>query len=158
MLGAFQSRSCSLGPAGFLSLAALTLFSFASPARAAQAASSVSAPRIIEVTADHDSQYRIQGQSKPVITVTAGELLTLRITAIKAKSRNRDGSIHGFSLLHAKSRQPVSGWDFSLHPGLNEFRVTAPAEPGEYEVVCTVICSDNHEQMTMKFVVLPVGG
>ncbi|MGA8142984.1 MAG: hypothetical protein WB987_03735 [Candidatus Acidiferrales bacterium] len=115
-------------------------------------------PRVIEVTADHDSQYRIHGQSKQVITVNAGEPLTLRITAIKAKSRNKDGSVHGFSLLHAKDRQPVPGWDFLLHPGLNEFNVTAPSEPGEYEVVCTVICSEDHEQMSMKFVVLPAGG
>ena len=36
-----------------------------------------------------------------------------------------------------------------------EFALTAPTEPGEYEVVCTVICSQDHEGMKMKFVVLP---
>jgi heme/copper-type cytochrome/quinol oxidase subunit 2 len=126
--------------------------------KATQSASQAPQPRVIEVTADHDSQYRIHGQTRQVITVTAAEPLVLRITAIKAKSHNRDGSVHGFSLLHAKSRQLVPGWDFLLHPGMNEFSVTAPAEPGDYEVVCTVICSDDHEQMNMKFVVLPSGG
>jgi len=47
------------------------------------------------------------------------------------------------------------GWDLLLHPGLQEFALTAPTEPGEYEVVCTVICSQDHEGMKMKFVVLP---
>jgi heme/copper-type cytochrome/quinol oxidase subunit 2 len=32
--------------------------------------------------------------------------------------------------------------------------VTAP-EAGNYVVVCTVICSDNHDGMNMKFIVLP---
>jgi hypothetical protein len=117
-----------------------------------------SQPRVIEVTADHHSRYRIAGQTKPMITVTAGESLLLRITAIRAKTRNRDGSVHGFTLLGAKDRTPVSGWDFLLQPGTQEFAVTAPAEPGEYEVVCTVICSGEHEGMIMKFVVLPKGG
>jgi heme/copper-type cytochrome/quinol oxidase subunit 2 len=29
----------------------------------------------------------------------------------------------------------------------------APDEPGEYVVVCTVICSEDHEGMFMRFVV-----
>lgn len=129
----------------------------ASSVRAGQSATAASQPRVIEVTADHDSQYRIHGQSKPVITVTAGEPLTLRITAIKAKSKNKDGSIHGFALLRGKDHHPVDGWDFALRPGLNEFKAVAPAEPGDYVVVCTVICSEDHEQMSMKLVVLPGG-
>jgi hypothetical protein len=117
-----------------------------------------SQPRVIEVTADHDSRYRIAGQTQPMITVTAGESLLLRITAIRAKTRNRNGSVHGFTLLGAKDRTPVPGWDFLLQPGTQEFAVTAPAEPGEYEVACTVICSGEHEGMIMKCVVLPKGG
>jgi hypothetical protein len=117
-----------------------------------------SEPRIIEVTADRDSRYKIAGQARPVITVTAGEPLILRITAIRAKTRNRDGSVHGFTLLRAKDHHPVPGWDFLLQPGTQEFTVTAPTEPGEYEVVCTVICSGQHEGMNMKFIVLPRGG
>jgi heme/copper-type cytochrome/quinol oxidase subunit 2 len=111
--------------------------------------------RVIEILADHDSRYKIQGQKQPTITVRAGEEIALRITAKKAKNRNRDGSIHGFALLRAKDRQPVPGWDFLLKPGVQEFTVPAPSEAGEYIVVCTVICSEDHEGMSMRFVVLP---
>jgi hypothetical protein len=111
--------------------------------------------RVIEILADHDSRYKIQGQKQPSITVKAGELITLRILAKKAKNLNRDGSIHGFSLLRAKDRQPVPDWDFLLKPGTQEFTLAAPSEPGEYIVVCTVICSQDHEGMNMRFVVLP---
>jgi heme/copper-type cytochrome/quinol oxidase subunit 2 len=113
------------------------------------------AEHVIEVIADHDSRYKIPGQDKPVITVTSGESVRLRITAIKAKNHARDGSVHGFSLLRASDRVPVPGWDLLLKPGIQEFVLKAPDEPGEYLVVCTVICSANHEQMTMKFVVEP---
>lgn len=114
-----------------------------------------SVPRVIEILADHDSRYKIAGQKQPVITAKPGESLTLRITARKAKNRNRDGSVHGFTLLRASDRKPVDGWDFLLKPGTQDIPVTAPAEPGEYVVVCTVICSEHHEQMNMKFVVEP---
>lgn len=110
---------------------------------------------LIEVIADHDSRYKIPGQDKPIITVTAGEPVRLRITAIKAKNHTRDGAVHGFTLLRAADHVPVPDWDFLLKPGTQEFVLTAPEEPGEYLVVCTVICSANHEQMTMKFVVEP---
>lgn len=111
--------------------------------------------RVIEVTADHDSRYKISGERTPQITVRAGEPVLLRVTARKAKSWNRDGSIHGFTLLRAKDRTKVDGWDLLLKPGTQEFQLTAPAEPGDYEVVCTVICSEDHEGMHMKFTVLP---
>lgn len=110
---------------------------------------------VIEVLADKDSRFKIAGQSKPEITVKAGEPLVLRIEARKGKSWNRDGAIHGFTLLRAKDRAKVPGWDFELKPGRQELALTAPSQPGEYEVVCTVICSDDHEGMRMKFVVLP---
>jgi heme/copper-type cytochrome/quinol oxidase subunit 2 len=112
-------------------------------------------PRLIEVLADHDSRYKMAGQKVPVITVHAGEPLTLRITAVKAKDHNRNGAIHGFTLLRAKDRSRVPGWDLELKPGTREFQMTAPAEAGEYLVVCTVICSADHEGMHMRFVVLP---
>jgi len=129
--------------------AALLLLLLLLPAKAQQA------PRLIEVLADHDSRYKIQGMSKPSITVTANEKILLRVTAIRAKQRNRDGSIHGFSLLRPKDHQPVPGWELLLKPGVQEFALTAPAEPGEYQVICTVICSEGHEQMNMKFIVEP---
>jgi len=112
-------------------------------------------PRVIEVLADKDSRYKIAGEKKPEISVRAGEQILLRITARKAKSWNRDGSIHGFSLLRAKDHSKVDGWDLLLKPGQQEFLMTAPQEPGEYVVVCTVICSQDHEGMSMKFVVTP---
>jgi heme/copper-type cytochrome/quinol oxidase subunit 2 len=111
--------------------------------------------RVIEVLADKDSRYKIAGEKKPEISVTPGQQVLLRITARKGKSWNRDGSIHGFSLLRAKDRSKVPGWDLLLRPGSQEFQMTAPAEPGEYLVVCTVVCSEEHEGMNMKFVVLP---
>ena len=110
---------------------------------------------IIEVLADKDSRYKIAGERTPEITVKAGESVLLRITARRGKSWNRDGSIHGFSLLRAKDQSKVPGWDLLLKPGVQEFQLTAPPEPGEYVVVCTVICSEEHEGMHMKFVVLP---
>jgi len=111
--------------------------------------------RIIEILADKDSRYKIAGESRPEIVVKAGEPVLLRVTARKAKSWNRDGSIHGFTLLHARDRSKVTGWDLLLRPGTQEFQLTAPAEPGEYEVMCTVICSEDHEGMHMKVIVVP---
>jgi len=108
---------------------------------------------LIEVLADRDSRYKIAGEKRPEISVKAGEPILLRITARKGKSWNRDGSIHGFSLLHSKDRSKVAGWDFLLKPGTQEFSLTAPYEAGEYVVVCTVICSEEHEGMFMRFVV-----
>ena len=111
--------------------------------------------RVIQVLADKDSHFKIAGQSHPEITVKAGEPLLFRIEAHKGKSWNRDGAVHGFTMVRAKDRAKVPGWDFELRPGVQELALTAPSEPGEYEVLCTVICSDNHEGMRMKVVVLP---
>lgn len=112
-------------------------------------------PQVIEVLADHDSRYKIAGESTPEITVKAGEQVLLRVTARRGKTWNRDGSIHGFTLLRAKDRTKVEGWDLLFKPGVQEFHLTAPTEPGDYIVVCTVICSEDHEGMHMKFTVLP---
>lgn len=120
-----------------------------------KAQSPTAEPRVIEILADHDSRYKMEGQKQPMIVAKAGEQLILRITAKKAKNLNRDGSIHGFSLLRAKDRKPVDDWDFLLKPGIQEIRVAAPSEPGEYLVICTVICSQDHEGMSMRFVVTP---
>ena len=111
--------------------------------------------RVIEILADKDSRYKIAGEKSPEISMKPGEQVLLRITARKAKSYNRDGSIHGFSLLRAKDRSKVPDWDLLLKPGTQEFTMTAPLEPGEYVVVCTVICSEDHEGMSMKLVVAP---
>ena len=116
---------------------------------------SFSQARVIEVLADKDSHFKIAGMSRPEITVKAGEPVLLRINARKGKTWNRDGTVHGFTLLRAKDHSKISGWDLELKPGQQEFSLTAPAEPGEYEVLCTVICSEDHEGMRMKFVVVP---
>jgi heme/copper-type cytochrome/quinol oxidase subunit 2 len=128
------------------------ILAFALLAGASRASAQV---RIIEVTADSDSRYKIAGQHTPEIVVKAGEPILLRVTAHRGKSWNRDGSIHGFTLLRAKDRTKVDGWDLLFKPGVQEFELKAPTEPGAYEVVCTVICSEEHEGMHMKFTVLP---
>jgi hypothetical protein len=141
----------------FLAVSALALGMMVArrEARQQQLPAAVDTPQVIEVLADRDSRYRIAGEKEPVIMVRAGQPVTLRITAKKAKTQNRDGSIHGFSLLRASDRSRVPGWDFLLKPGTQEFSVTTPTEAGEYLVVCTVICSPDHEGMNMKFLVLP---
>jgi heme/copper-type cytochrome/quinol oxidase subunit 2 len=110
---------------------------------------------VIEVLADKDSRYKIAGESRAEIRVKAGESVLLRVEARKGKSWDRDGAVHGFTLLRAKDRAKVPGWDLELKSGRQEFVLVAPSVPGEYEVVCTVICSDDHEGMRMKFVVVP---
>jgi heme/copper-type cytochrome/quinol oxidase subunit 2 len=116
---------------------------------------SAQSSHVVELVADSDSRYKIAGERTPEITVKAGEPVLLRVTARRGKSWNRDGSIHGFTLLRAKDRSKVEGWNLLFKPGKQEFLLTAPTEPGEYEVVCTVICSEDHEGMHMKFTVLP---
>ena len=51
----------------------------------------VQTPNVFEILADHDSRYKIAGMKEPVITVHAGQQVTLRITAVKAKEHARDG-------------------------------------------------------------------
>ncbi len=110
---------------------------------------------VIEIVADKDSRYKLPDGSKPEIILKAGEQVQLRVSARKSKSSNRDGSIHGFTLLRAADRTKVQGWNLLLRPGQQEFELTAPVEPGEYVVVCTVICSEDHEGMHMRLLVVP---
>ncbi len=113
-------------------------------------------PRVIELTADHDSRYRIGRKVSPVIEAFAGEPLILRVTAKKAEQVARDGSIHGLALLD-KDSNAVPGWRFFFTPGVQEVAVTAPSRPGSYHAVCTVICSDGHEGMGFTLVVIDRG-
>jgi heme/copper-type cytochrome/quinol oxidase subunit 2 len=113
-------------------------------------------PRLVEITADHDSRFKVNGHANSTIILEAGEVVTLRITAIKAKSVNRDGSIHGFVLLD-KNDEKIPGWTLALQPGTHDFQLTVPVVPGEYKVVCNVICSQDHEMMHMNIKVLPAG-
>ncbi|HTM38516.1 MAG TPA: hypothetical protein VL156_17320 [Terriglobales bacterium] len=109
-------------------------------------------PRIIELTADKDSKYRLGDKVAPTIEVSPGEHLILRITAVRARQVARDGSVHGLALLD-KDENVVPGWRFYLHPGVQELEATAPQQPGRYEAVCIVICSDMHEDMGFTLVV-----
>ena len=113
------------------------------------------APRVVAITATKDSRYLIDGKENPHLTFKAGEPLELRITAERAKTWQRDGAVHGLAMLRAKDRSRVPGWNFFLQPGTQVLHVNAPSEPGEYVILCTVICSDAHEQMTMKVTVEP---
>jgi heme/copper-type cytochrome/quinol oxidase subunit 2 len=110
---------------------------------------------VVEIVADKDSRYKSPDGGKLEIILKAGEQVLLRVSARKAKSWNRDGSIHGFALLRAGDRTKVEGWNLLLRPGQQEFQLTAPSEPGEYVVVCTVICSADHEGMNMRLLVVP---
>ena len=112
-----------------------------------------SQPRVIEIVADHDSLYKIGKQASPTLTFKAGEEIHFRITARKAKTLNRNGSIHGFALIRKKDGARFPDWDLELKPGIQEYVLKIPSEPGEYLIVCTVICSDGHEDMHMKVIV-----
>jgi heme/copper-type cytochrome/quinol oxidase subunit 2 len=109
-------------------------------------------PRIIELTAGRDSRYREGRKVAPTIEVRAGEPLILRITAVRAETVARDGSVHGLALLD-KNSEAVPGWKFFLHPGVQDLAVFAPSQPGRYTAVCTVICSDGHEGMGFTLLV-----
>jgi len=115
-------------------------------------AAALAQPRTIEILADKDSRYKIDGRANPTITLVAGEEVRLVITARRAKTANRNGAVHGFALMRAKDDVKVPDWDLELKPGVQEFVVRAP-EAGEYRVVCTVICSSGHEDMQMKVIV-----
>lgn len=117
-----------------------------------QAQANAATPRVIELTADHDSRYRSNGKAAPTIEVAPGEKLTLRITAVRAKKAARDGSVHGLALLD-KDLNAIPGWRFYFHPGAQDVAVTAPEQPGRYTAVCTVICSDMHDSMSFTLVV-----
>jgi heme/copper-type cytochrome/quinol oxidase subunit 2 len=109
--------------------------------------------RLIEILADRDSRYKMTGMSHPVIAMKAGERVLLRITARRAHGANRDGSVHGFTLTRVSDGAKVLGWDLLLMPGTQDFPLEAPQQAGEYRVVCTVICSQDHEGMHMKVTV-----
>jgi len=110
--------------------------------------------RTIEILADKDSRYKINGKTSPTLTFKANEEIQFRITAKKAKTLNRNGSIHGFALIRKKDGAKFADWDLELKPGTQEFILKVPSEPGEYEIVCTVICSEGHEDMHMKVIVI----
>jgi len=110
--------------------------------------------RVIELLADKDSRFKIDRKASPTLTLKAGEEVKFRITAKKAKTQNRSGSIHGFALIRKKDGAKFPDWDLELKPGTQEFVLKVPNQPGEYQIVCTVICSEGHEDMHMKVIVI----
>lgn len=108
-------------------------------------------PRVIEVIADKDNRFKVPGQKKAVITVKAGEIIRLRLTARKATEWDSDGTVHSFTIIALNDQ----GWDLRLKEGTQEFTLVAPEEPGEYVVECTVKCGEGHEDMRMKLMVTP---
>lgn len=136
-----------------LNLAALLLAALL-PLGAYTPSTAQSQIRVVEILADKDSRYKIDGQVSPTLTLRANEEVQFRITAKKARTRNRNGSVHGFALIRKKDGAKFPGWDLELKPGTQEFVLKVPSEPGEYQIVCTVICSDGHEDMFMKVIVI----
>lgn len=107
--------------------------------------------RVVEVIADHDNKFKVPGEKRPVITLKSGEKIRLRITSYKGPERNKDGTVHSFTIVELKDE----GWDLLLREGTQEFDLTAPSEPGDYKVECTVKCGPGHDQMRMKVIVTP---
>jgi len=108
-------------------------------------------PRVIDVVADKDNTFKVPGQKKPVITVRAGEVIRLRITARKGTEWEKDGTIHSFTIKELKDQ----GWDLRLKEGTREYLLVAPKRPGEYRVECAVKCGEGHDDMRMKLIVTP---
>lgn len=107
--------------------------------------------RVIEILADNDNKFKVPGQKKPIITLKAGERIRLRVIARKSTEWDKDGSVHSFSIAALHDQ----GWDLLLKEGTQEFVMTAPTEPGEYKVECTVKCGVGHNNMRMKLIVTP---
>ena len=107
--------------------------------------------RVYELIADKDNTFKVVGQKKATITVKAGEVVRLRITAHKGTEWEKDGSVHSFTINKLKDQ----GWDLRLKDGTQEFTLVAPSEPGEYVVECTIKCGDGHDDMKMKLIVTP---
>lgn len=106
-------------------------------------------PRVINVIADKDNRFKVPGQTNPVITVKKNEVIKLHITAHKATEWDKDGTVHSFTIKELKDQ----GWDLRLKEGVQEFTLAAPADPGEYQIECTVKCGDGHDDMKMKLIV-----
>ena len=105
--------------------------------------------KVWEVTATKDQTFLVKGEKKPVITVKAGEPVTLRITAFKGKESAKDGSVHSFTIKALADQ----GWNLRLQEGTKDYTLTAPSKPGEYVIECTVKCGPNHADQRMKLVV-----
>ena len=93
-------------------------------------------PRIVRVTATKNDRFQVMGQKEPVITLKAGEVIQLRVTAEKGEEWAKDGTVHSLTIRTLKDQ----GWDLRLKEGPQEFTLVAPEKPGEYLVECLVMC------------------
>ena len=107
------------------------------------------APRVIRLIADKDNRFKLPDQSKQVLVLKAGEEVILRVTAYPGTERARDGSVHSLVIRSLRDQ----GWDVRLKEGTQDVRLTAPSQPGEYLIECTVKCGPGHENMNLKLVV-----
>ena len=103
------------------------------------------APRIVELTATRDNQFKLAGGKKGPLVLKAGERVTFRVTSFAGSAKGKDGAVHSFVVRALKAQ----GWDVRLKEGLQEFTLTAPA-PGEYVIECTVYCGEGHDDMKLK--------
>jgi len=122
---------------------ALGMGTVAVPLRAAES------PRIIRLIADRDNRFKLRDQSKQVLMLKAGEEIILRVTAYPGTERARDGSVHSLVIRSLRDQ----GWDVRLKEGTQDLRLTAPANPGEYLIECTVKCGPGHDNMNLKVIV-----
>ena len=107
--------------------------------------------KVWEVVATKDQTFKVVNQSKPVITVKAGEPVHLKITAEKGEKVAKDGAVHSFTIKELADQ----GWNLRLKPGTQEYTLIAPAKPGEYVIQCMVPCGPGHADQEMKLVVEP---
>jgi len=75
------------------------------------------------------------------ITVKAGEVVKLKITAKKDEEISKEGYVHSFAIKKL-------GLEFKLKEGPNQFTFVAPDKPGTYKFECTVDCGTKHDYMT----------
>ena len=83
------------------------------------------------------------------ITVKAGELVCCAVTAHRRKILESGAAqITGFTVLRGKDRTEVAGWDLLFRPGKQEILLTAPTEPGEYDVAALSFAATNMKACT----------
>jgi heme/copper-type cytochrome/quinol oxidase subunit 2 len=136
-------KTAAVFSAILLSLLAL-IQAFSTPARAAD-------DKVWEVVATKDQSFVVKGDKKPVIRVTAGQPVHLRITAEKAAEMAKDGSVHSFTIKQLADQ----GWNIRLKEGTQDYTLTAPSKPGEYVIECAVKCGPGHADQRMKLIVTP---